>query len=184
MYKLPLSLILSLLAVYVATATPLEIDTAKSSLSADCHATFHDFSTLLENFDCEIDVDPQTLAITAAHCTFRVDSLDSEEAKRDKKMKTWIDSESYPLAEFTLTGINAGEKPNEQIATGDFTLHGESHPIEVPFTVTRSGERIVIEGSSEFDYREWGLKKIRMFLLTVDPEVKPHFHLEGTLKKS
>ena len=184
MKKLPVHLLLSAMALTSVFGDSLEIIPEKSSLSANCHATFHDFSTVAQNFQCEVDVDPKTLALLSAHCSFKIDSLDSDEKKRDKKMENWIESESYPLAEFTMTSVKAGEKPNQQIATGDFSIHGESHPIEVPFTITRDGENIVIEGSSQFDYREWGLKKIRMFLLTVDPEVKPTFHLEGTLEKS
>jgi len=181
MKKLPLSLLVALFATFDASAGSLVVDFENSTLGAHCGATFHSFTTVAKDFDCSVDVNPDTLTVLSARCSFKFDALDSEETKRDRKMGEWMDSETYPTAEFVLTEVQPGENPGEQIASGTFTMHGQTHPIQVPFTVTRESDQILIDGTATLDYREWGLKKIRMFVLTVDPEVEPYFHLEGTL---
>ena len=57
-----------------------------------------------------------------------------------------------------------------------------SKEIEVPFSVKREGNSVVLDGTAEFDYMEWDLKMVRLFISTVNPELKIRFHLVGEVK--
>jgi polyisoprenoid-binding protein YceI len=130
-------------------------------------------------FTVDIQIDPETLEVERATCSFPFGKMDSEEARRDRKMLKWIEVENYPEGRFELLSVrHDGER---WIATGSFTMHGMAREIEVPFSIHKEGETVIIDGESEFDTTEWGLDKIRLFIFTVKPTVQPFFHLEGTL---
>ena len=158
------------------------VDKSQSELAADMHASpSHDFTSVAQDFSCDIEIDPQTLAIRKAVCRFKFDDLDSEKGSRDKKMRKWIDTEKYPAAEYTMQSIRPAEGAGHYIATGTFKMVGIERPLEIDFQVERQGEKIVLSGSTELDHRQWGLKKVRLLFFTVNPLLKPHFKLVGHL---
>lgn len=139
----------------------------------------HSFTSMASSFSVDIEIDPETLEVKQATCSFPFDKMDSKKAKRDRKMRKWMEAEQYPEGRFELTSVRPdGER---WIATGSFTMHGMAREIEVPFSIRREGEAVIIDGESEFDTTDWGLDKIRLFIFTVKPTVQPFFHLEGTL---
>ncbi len=160
-------------------------DKEHSELSATMHAVpSHQFTSVATDYAYDITIDPQTLAIQSASCSFEFSDLDSGEKSRDKKMCDWMDIEKYPSASFKMTDVQPPNADGQQVATGDFTMHGVTIPVTIPVTVTKHGDTIIIEGETELDHRNWGLKKVRLWFFSVDPVLKPHFHLEGSLKNT
>jgi len=141
----------------------------------------HHFTSVAQKFDCNIQISPETLEVHEASCTFQFADLDSKKSSRDKKMRKWIGTEDYPNASFKLLSVKEADSDGEQLATGEFTMHGITKTIEIPFTVHREGQKVILDGHTEFDYRDWDLEIIRLLIFTVKPTVKPYFHLEGTL---
>ena len=163
-----------------AQAGNFQMDPDASVLAVDAKASPpHTFTSEAKQFDCDITIDPASLEVTSATCSFAFADLDSGKPKRDKKMRDWMDIEAHPVARFELSDVRMED--GQSIAAGKFTMHGTSREIEVPFTVQRDGDRIVLDGHSEFSYEDWDLKIIRMFIFSVNPDLKPRFHLEGTL---
>lgn len=166
-----------------AQAGNFVVDETKSELAADMHASpFQNFTSVAKDYSCDIEIDPQTLTINKAVCRFKFDDLDSGKRARDKKMRKWIDTEKYPAAEYTMQSVRPAETAGRYIATGTFKMVGIERPLEIDFQVERQGEKILLSGATELDHRQWGLKKVRLFVFTVDPVLKPHFKLVGHLK--
>ena len=174
---------LTLIALFTQLhAGNFAIDGTHSELAVDVRASPpHSFTFTAKEFAVDLQINPQTLELQKATCTFGFDSLDSKKPKRDKKMRGWINTTHYPKATFELTKVRQGETDGTQIGVGQFTMHGVSREIEIPFTIRRDGKVIILDGQAELNTTEWDLKIIRMFFFSVKPVIKPHFHLEGTL---
>jgi polyisoprenoid-binding protein YceI len=159
-----------------------QIDKEHSELSASMHASpSHDFTSVAKDYTCNIEITPETLAVTKAVCRFKFSNLDSGKSSRDKKMRNWIDVDTYPEAEFAMTEQLPDNIDGEHLAAGIFTMHGVKLPITVAYTVRQEGKRILLDGHSILNHEDWGLKQVRLFIFSVDPILKPSFHLEGTL---
>ncbi|MBI6545271.1 MAG: YceI family protein [Cyanobacteria bacterium NC_groundwater_1444_Ag_S-0.65um_54_12] len=67
-------------------------------------------------------------------------SLDTGIALRNDHMRGMIEAVKYPTASFKLKQLNApklvAQQPISGTAMGDFTLHGMTHAITVPVTLT------------------------------------------------
>lgn len=179
--KLPVPFAVGLLLGLLASveAAPLRLSMADSTLGVDAKASpGQNFTSMAQQFEARVDLDPETLEVREAVCSFHFADLDSEEAKRDQKMLRWMESEAYPDGAFTLKEVR--RNGDQWVGTGTFTMHGQSREIEVPFTVERDGDKVILDGQAEMDTREWGLPKIRLFIFTVQTVIRPHFHLEGT----
>ena len=66
-------------------------------------------------------------------------SIDTGIKDRDEHLRTadFFDVEQFPTIEFKSKKITS-ESENNYIATGDFTMHGVTREISIPFTVTSS----------------------------------------------
>lgn len=167
----------------ISSAANFKLDFAQSELAATMHASpSHDFTSTAQSFECDIQLDPKTLTLIDSHCAFRFQDLDSEKSSRDTKMCKWMDINRHPMAEFQLTRIETDEATGKSVAWGNFTMHAETHEISIPYTIKREGDIIIIEGESEIDHRQWGLDQVRLLFFSVDPILKPHFRLVGTLQ--
>lgn len=159
------------------------IDFSKSEIGTEVHASPpHNFTCKTQSFDCDIELDPNTLDVLRADCDFKFSALDSGNNKRDKKMRNWMEIEKFPAGHFTMQQVTAADEAGHYIATGLFRMHGKSLPLQIPFTITREGEKIILEGHTELNDMNWGLDKIRILFFSVDPMIRPYFRLEGSIQ--
>ncbi|MCB1124493.1 MAG: YceI family protein, partial [Verrucomicrobiae bacterium] len=124
----------------------------------------------------------QSLKVSKADFSFRLADFDSEHKARDEKMNKWIESDKFPKISFSLTDVktvNGGS-----VGIGKLSMHGVSKEVEVPFTVTREGNTVSIDGTAAFSYEDWNLEIIRLFLFRVRPELNVQFHLKGVISGS
>jgi polyisoprenoid-binding protein YceI len=182
-YILPLVTFLFFAGSISVRAGNLVIDYAQSTLTADVKASPpHRFTYDATQFNADIQIAPQTLAVNQAECSFKFADLDSEKAKRDKKMREWMNIAHYPDARFKLDKVLKGDNDDEHIGVGTFTMHGVSREIRITFTSQRNGDRILLDGSTTFNYTDWNLEIVRLFIFSVKPELTIHFHIEGTVQ--
>jgi polyisoprenoid-binding protein YceI len=160
-----------------------QVDKEASILAADMHASpSHDFTSVAKDYSYDIEIDPATLKVKKATCSFKFADLDSGKNSRDKKMCKWMDIEKYPTATFEMTGQLPDNADGEHAAKGKFSMHGESRPITINYTLTREGEQLILKGHCQFDHTDWGLEQVRLLFFAVDTMLKPHFHLVGTIE--
>ncbi|MDD7385333.1 MAG: YceI family protein [Actinomycetaceae bacterium] len=95
--------------------------------------------------------------------TFRTDSIDTGNAKRDAHLRSadFFDSEQFPTGSFESTSIEVDD--DELTVTGQLTLHGVTNPVTIPFEfggaqVGPDGVlRIGFEGATTISRQQWGL---------------------------
>jgi polyisoprenoid-binding protein YceI len=92
--------------------------------------------------------------ITAADVTAGLQSLESDEDRRDDAIRTrGLETDRFPEATFTLTGpveLPSPPAPGQDVsatATGDLTLHGVTKSVEVPVQARWSGTTIEVVGT-------------------------------------
>jgi len=158
-----------------------QVNKEASKIVVDSRATPpHTVTSYVRNYQSDIQIDPETLAVSNASFSFKLSDLDSEHKKRDKKMHTWIESAKIPEIVFKLSEVSVVE--GQSIGKGTLSMHGIFKEIEIPFAVTKEGKNILLDGNANFSYEDWGLAIIKLFLFRVRPELKVKFHLEGTTR--
>lgn len=168
-----------------AFAAHYSVDEAASELAATMHASpSHDFTSVAKDYTCDIEIEPETLSVLRAKCSFTFAGLDSGKESRDNKMRKWMDIKKFPAAQFEMTEQLPDNAAGEHVAKGNFTMHGEIHPITINYTLEREDGQLVLEGHCTLDHQDWGLDKVRLLFFSVDPVVKPHFRLVGQLEEA
>ncbi len=160
-----------------------KVDKKVSEVAVNAKASpSHTFTSVAKEYSYDIDIDPESLEVSKAVFSFKFSDLDSNKAKRDKKMRNWMDVSAHPEAKFTLKEVE--DRAGQKIGKGSFFMHGVSKDIEIPFSVTRDGDNVILDGEVTFSYEDWDLEIIRLFyFLTVNPNITPRFHLVGVLGK-
>ncbi|HEY5079273.1 MAG TPA: YceI family protein, partial [Opitutaceae bacterium] len=102
--------------------------------------------------------------------------------ERDHNMSEWLQTNKFPQVVFELRAVDRGPK-GALTARGGFQLHGQMHDIRFPVTVSVNSGLTTIDGTATLDTQDYGLPIIRFWVLTVDPVVHIHFHLQGNLAR-
>src|ERR1700753_1743073 len=105
------------------------------------------------------------LASSKATGTVKTASVDTNQDARDEHLRSaaFFEVEQYPEIRFASTSIEKVDDETVKI-TGDLTMHGETHPIELeaeiggietgPEGETRTG----LEVTGSLSRKEWGMK--------------------------
>jgi polyisoprenoid-binding protein YceI len=141
------------------------VDTAHSKVGfavkhmgvATVRGEFGDFEGSLEIGD--------DLASSKATGTVKTASVDTNQEDRDTHLRSadFFESEAHPEISFTSTSIEKVDDETFKV-TGDLTMHGETHPLELeaeiggvetgPQGETRTG----LEVTGRLSRKEWGMK--------------------------
>lgn len=165
----------------------LELDPAATLVHFSVGATGHDVHGTFHVTGGSVRFDPAT---GAAAGEIRVDALSAEtgNGSRDKTLQEDVlDTGSFPLLVFTpekLVGsLPASGKASVELR-GTVQLHGASHPLALPATVEREGDRITLAADFPIPYVEWGLHNPSFLFLRVDDVVQVHLEGRGSLAPS
>ena len=114
----------------------------------------------------------QGSTVQSADITADLTTLQSDDSRRDGQLvRQGIQTGTYPTAEFKLTQpIDLGSVPADgatanATATGDLTLHGVTNSVQIPFTVTRSGDVVAVTGSLEINFADNNITPPSSFLV-------------------
>ena len=158
------------------------LDRAESHVDIAVKSTVVSFVARLEDFDVAITLDPESGQVESTAFHADLAAVKTGRADRDHNMSVWLQTNEFPQVVFELRAMDRG--PNGALtARGRFRLHGQQHDLRFPVTVTVSRGLTTIDGTANLDTRDFGLPIIRFLLLTVDPVVRVHFHLQGSLTR-
>jgi polyisoprenoid-binding protein YceI len=109
-------------------------------------------------------------SVTAATIEADLTALKSDDDRRDGQLaRQGIETGTYPTATFTLTSpIVAEAEPADGdeatvTASGQLTLHGVTRDVQIPLTVKLSGDVVVVTGSLEIAFADYGIEKPTSF---------------------
>lgn len=163
------------------TAASLEIDKDKSRVQVDAKATGHSFTGTLENYSAAAKGNPATTEPDAFDLKWNFKDLKTGDEKRDKEMIAWLGG-GNPKGAFHF-GKSWVDAKGTRHAMGELKIHGASKTVSFPFTASKDGDWITIDGKAGMNYKDFGLPLIRsMALMTVDPQLTVRFHVVGKIK--
>jgi polyisoprenoid-binding protein YceI len=110
--------------------------------------------------------------VESADVTADLTTLQSDDSRRDGQLvRQGIETGTYPTAEFKLTQpIDLGSVPADgatttATATGDLTLHGVTNSVQVPLTVTRSGDVVAVTSGIVVNFADYDITPPSSFLV-------------------
>lgn len=92
-------------------------------------------------------------------------SLNSQNGKRDKDMRSSLEVEKFPMIRFELDSVGGGAATGDSLTVtlhGRFTLHGETRQVAIPGWIWRHGTQLRFRGATPVnlkDYHIGGLTK-------------------------
>lgn len=176
-----LTLALALILSGVLSASTIELmpDRDLSTIEAEMSASPpHTFTGIVRDYSLDLEVDSESGRLSVANFRFNFADFDTDNSKRDRKMLRWLDHVSWPDAQFTL--IRVDETGEGLVAVGEFTMHGLTKTVEIPFSMTRKSGRFTLDATTTLDHRDWELPKVRLLIFTVNPVLEIRIHLEGS----
>ena len=180
------ALVLTVTAVAPARAEDFKVDPAHSSVSfkaghlglAWVHGRFNQFSG-------EFTLDKEAPAKSSFTLTVAADSVDTNNAARDRHLKSpdFFNANQFPKITFKSTSVKA--VPGGYQVTGDFTMHGAKKAIT--FTLKGGREAEFPKGTRRTGFStELTLKRsdfgMNKFTQAISDEIHVSISFEGTKK--
>lgn len=116
-----------------------------------------------------LEIDGST--VLSADIEVALPSIVSDRPRRDGLVLRSLEADQFPSARFVLTGpLELGELPAEGeevsiLASGAFTVHGVTLPVLADLTAARTGEIIVVAGSFEIRFEDYGIRPPRVAIV-------------------
>lgn len=179
---LGLSLLLNLLAQAQPTIVP--VDTENSVISYTGDAILHGWTGVSHGATGTLVVDMADPANSRIDVSAPMESFDSGNSSRDSNMLDAVEVERYPEVRFVSTQITAGAEPGTWMVRGDLTLHGQTHPVELPVQVTAANS--TFEGTGRFDVSltQHGIRRPKIMLVRVGDAITVDFTIRAPLPAS
>ena len=176
--KTNLTLIGILLSAALSHAATLDVDSTRSRIQVDAHATGHDFTGTLKKYIAKVSGDASSLQATEFELNWSFKDLETADADRDKEMLKWLGG-GDPKGSFQFTK-SWTDQDGKMHGMGTLKINGFSKTISFPFTVKRDDGWVTIDGTVSLDYENFKLPVVRaMAVMTVDPKLKVRFHVVG-----
>jgi polyisoprenoid-binding protein YceI len=158
------------------------MDRSESHVDIAVESTFDSFVAHLEDFDVAISFDLENGRLESTTFHANLSAVKTGRADRDYNMSVWLQTNEFPQVVFELKAVD--RSPNGALtARGRFQLHGQMHDISLPVTITVNRGLATIDGTARLDTQDFGLPIIRFWVLTVDPVLQVHLHLQGSLAR-
>ena len=142
-----------------ASYLPLwEIDYAASYIGFVGDQAGAEFDGVWERWTAQLQFSTSDIDAGVFVVTIDTSSANTQDEDRDVTMADpeWFDTVNYPEATFRasrFSEIGAGK----YVADGQLSIKGIASPVQLQFTVERSGERLVLDGNAKVDRLELGV---------------------------
>jgi len=116
------------------------------------------FSGRFARWRADIRFDPANLDASTIVVRINTGSAQTGVAAHDGALpsEAWFNAAAFPTAEFRSTRIRQ-ESDGSYEARGNLTIRGETREVELPFTLTITGDRASVSGSTTIDRRDFGV---------------------------
>jgi len=151
----------------------MEVDISHASVIWKVsHLGFSTYVGRFNDFTADLTLDSEDFTNSRVDVDIKVDSIDTDYPFADEKdfnkilAEEWFNSEEHPSIIFKATSVSA-LVDNKAIVSGDMTLLGESHPVELDVTFNKAVAShpfkkvpaIGFSATTAIDRTVWGLSK-------------------------
>ncbi len=125
-----------------------KVDKAHSAITFSIKHFFTPVNGRFHDFDGDFIFDPENLDASKVDFTIQVNSVDTEEAKRDKHLQSpdFFNAGQYPTMRFVSTRFKKKGK-DSYVAYGNLTIRDKTKEIELPFNVLGVADHPMMKGS-------------------------------------
>ncbi len=133
----------------LADATKWKVDDSHSTVSFAIDHGFVPTTGRFDKFKGDLNFSPENLADSKANFTIDINSVNTQEPKRDKhlKSKDFFNAEEYPSMTFVSSKFTKVDDKN-YIAHGKLTIRNVTKDIELPFKVLGIGQHPAKKGTT------------------------------------
>jgi polyisoprenoid-binding protein YceI len=143
----------------------------KSTVWIDGKSTLHAIHSKTDGLEGYIDL-PDGAGEPSGTLSFAVKRLSSGNRMEDRELHRRIDAKRHPTIDGVITAMTPAGDEDRYRVRGDLTFRGVTRSVEDELTVTVIDDRTVrLEGSSQFDVRDFGMEPPRILVMRVYPEV-------------
>jgi polyisoprenoid-binding protein YceI len=111
-----------------------------------------------------LEASGDALAVTAASFEADLGQLESDEGRRDNRIRTMgLESDQFPTGSFVLTetiDVPADALTGSTVdvtLSGDLTIHGVTRSVSIPAQARLNGDRIEVVGALTFPFSDFGM---------------------------
>ena len=177
-----------------ADTVPFKIDKAHSRIGFSVrHMVISKVRGHFTKYTATLNYDESNIANSSAEVTIDVNSINTENKKRDNHLRSpdFFAVEEYPNITFKSSEIK--KDGDNYLATGALTIRGVTKQVSFPFEITGKivdpwgNTRIGIEGSLKINRKDFGVKWSKVMDgggLVVSDDVNIDLVIEAVQKKS
>jgi hypothetical protein len=111
------------------------------------------------------------------HVEFKVETLRTGNDLQDREMWKLIDSKRFPKVAGDLGEFSPSSVRGRYTGAGQITLAGLTRRYESEFRLERNGKNVTLDGQLNVDVRDFGLKPMKLLVLSVAPLVRVRLRL-------
>lgn len=160
------------------------LDPQGTEISFTLGSTMHEVEGSFELARGELRLDPRNRTL-AGTVVINATSAKTGNAKRDHKMHSQVlESERFPEITLTAERFDGDFSPSGKSSVtlfGKLSVHGDSHPVELPVEIEVEGEQLSVHFEMTIPYVEWGMKDPSVFVFRTAKKVDLQINGTGTL---
>ncbi len=159
--------------------TRYELDPTCSELTMAARSSVHPIevrsSTVEGVLEMQLDEEGHLVPDTPVVGTLEVsvEELATGNPLYDRELRRRLDPRRYPTIEARLEGVVPADQPGRHRVRGTVAFRGAHQVAEDLMTLRLQGDgSVAVEGTHQFDIRDFGLEPPRIAMLKVFPEVE------------
>jgi len=164
----------------------VEFNPATTKINWSLEGNVHTSHGTFQLKEGRVKVDPAN-GNASGELVVEAETGESGNGQRDRRMKKEIlQTDKYPEIRFRVTkleGAVSADVASTIRAFGQFSIHGVSHEISVPLTVTIKGAEFSGTGKFVVPFVDWGMKDPSNFLFKVEKTVTVEFVASGRVER-
>ena len=167
-----------------------QLDAAQSKVLFEVGSTLHDVHGRAKSFASKVVFDQAAGKVSLPmQIEIAVDSMDTDNQRRDKGMREMFESQKYPVIRWTATRIDCrpAEKAESVIcdAAGVLEIRNIKHENKFQVLLTPYEGQIQAKGSLDIRRKDFDLKTPSLLgIVRVSQEIKVNFETIWDLKKA
>ena len=109
---------------------------------------------------------------------FPVASLETDPSMRPRELAEVFGADRSPEIIFEVDSVSQRKGPGDCLVHGDLTMNGVTRTVSFVGRTRTHGDRVITEGSTRVDLRQWHIQPPRRYGMRMAPEITLSFRAE------